>query len=101
MYAVCAYNLADMDYEWDPIKAASNHKKHGVRFSDATAVFEDEWSLWREDVGGYDEERFVVLGTDFLGRILVVAFTYRDDNIRLVSAREATRQERKSYEQKR
>ena len=96
-YAFCTYNQ-DVNYQWDPHKAAANIKKHGVEFADAVGVFEDETALWQEDIGDHDEERFVALGTDFVGRILVIVFTFRDENIRIISARKATESERKTYE---
>jgi uncharacterized DUF497 family protein len=100
MYTVCAYNQP-VDYQWDPEKAASNLGKHGVDFADAVGVFEDEWALTikEEYVGG--EQRFATVGTDFLERVLVIVYTYRGEEIRLVSARLATRKERRAYERKR
>jgi uncharacterized DUF497 family protein len=90
-----------MSYEWDPDKAGSNHRKHGVHFADAVAVLEDELALWRQDVGDYEEERFVAVGSDHLGQVLVVVFTYRGEKIRLISARKATSNEQKVYESRR
>ena len=87
-----------MDYEWDPGKAISNFQKHGVRFADAVAVFSDELALTTADDFA-EEERFVTLGTDAFGRLLVVVYTWRgEQRIRLISARQATRQERTYYE---
>lgn len=76
-------------------------KLHGVDFADAVGVLEDEWALTIEEqeIGG--EQRFVTIGMDFLVRVLVVVYTYRGDDIRLISARPATKRERKIYEQKR
>ena len=90
-----------MDYEWDPGKASTNRRIHGVDFADAVGVFEDEWGLTvrEEEAGG--EQRFVTLGADFLDRVLVVAYTYRGEVIRVISARRATSRERRTYEQKR
>ena len=90
-----------MDYQWDPEKAASNLGKHGVDFADAVGVFEDEWALTIKDEVVEGEQRFATLGTDFLERLLVVVYTYRGATIRLISARRATRRERRAYEQKR
>ncbi|NOX64047.1 MAG: BrnT family toxin [Chloroflexi bacterium] len=90
-----------MNYQWNPRKAALNFKKHGVRFADAVGVFEDEFALWKEDPGEYDEDRYIALGADFLGRILVVVFTFRGETIRLISDRKATKNERKTYENRR
>ena len=90
-----------MNYQWDPDKAQSNLEKHNVDFADAVGVFEDEWALTIQEQDVNDEQRFVTLGMDFLGRILVVVYTYRDDDIRLISARRATKRERRTYERKR
>ena len=90
-----------MDYQWDPKKAASNLRKHKVDFADAVGVFEDEWALTIRDQDVAGEQRWVTMGMDFLGRVLVVVYTYRSDSVRLISARPATRRERKSYERKR
>jgi uncharacterized DUF497 family protein len=86
-----------VDFEWDPDKAASNLSKHGVRFAEATTVFEDEAALTMSD-DDPDEERFVALGIGSMGRILVVVYANRGDRIRIISARKATRQERSQYE---
>ena len=90
-----------MGFQWDPEKAASNLMKHGVDFADAVGVFEDEWALTIKDEYVEGEQRFATLGTDFLERVLVVVYTYRGGEIRLISARRATRKERKVYEQQR
>ena len=90
-----------MDYQWDPKKADINKQKHGIDFADAVGVFEDEWSLTikQEIIGG--EQHFATVGVDFLGRIIVVVYTYRGNDIRLISARPATKAERNVYEQRR
>jgi len=90
-----------MNYQWDPIKAESNNKKHGIDFADAVGVFEDEWSLTINGQIVGDEQRLATIGVDFLGRIIVVVYTYRGDDIRLISARSATKAERKLYEKRR
>ncbi len=90
-----------MIYEWNPQKADDNYYKHGVHFADAVAVLEDENALWQEDIGEYDETRFVAVGMDHLAQILTVIFTFRGENIRIISARKATNYEKKSYENKR
>ena len=87
-----------MDYQWDPKKAKINLKKHGVAFADAIAVFFDEFALTIED-DNPEEQRFVTIGTDALSRIIVVVYTWRNDSIRIISARKATRRERKQYEE--
>ncbi|HJR80746.1 MAG TPA: BrnT family toxin [Anaerolineales bacterium] len=86
-----------MNYEWDPKKAKSNYKKHGVRFADAVGVFEDENAITIEDEYK-GEARFITIGRDFLSRILVVVYTFRDIVIRIISARKATARERTMYE---
>lgn len=87
-----------MNYEWDPNKAKSNYKKHGIRFADAVGVFEDENAITIED-DHEKEYRFITIGRDFLSRILVVVYTFRDIAIRIISARKATARERKMYEE--
>ncbi|MEO8130222.1 MAG: BrnT family toxin [Bryobacteraceae bacterium] len=86
-----------MEYEWDKKKALQNITKHGVEFADALAVLEDlnALSLTEESVDG--EERSVTIGTDVLGRILVVVYTWRENRLRLISARQATPNERCQY----
>ena len=82
-----------------PEKARSNLKKHGVRFSDAEIVLSDPNALTTEDTGTEEEQRIVTVGTDSVGRILVVVYAYRGEDIRLISARPATRREKKHYEE--
>ena len=89
-----------MSYEWDPNKEKSNYRKHGVKFADAVGVFEDENAITIEDDDA-KEDRFVTIGMDFLNRILVVVYTFRDIVIRIISARKATARERKMYEEQR
>lgn len=86
-----------MSYEWDPNKDKSNFKKHGVKFADAVGVFEDENAITIED-NDSKEDRFITIGMDFVNRILVVVYTFRDIVIRIISARKATARERKMYE---
>jgi len=88
-----------INYEWDPDKAASNLKKHGVRFADAILVFEDERSVTIEDVSADGEQRFSTIGMDAVLAVLVVVYAYRFQNtIRIISARKATKKERSYYE---
>lgn len=83
-------------FEWDPRKAASNVRKHGIHFADAISVLEDDHAITlREDDDG--EERWVAIGVDSLARILVVAYTWRGNNIRIISARSATPTENSHY----
>jgi len=84
--------------EWR--QAASNLRKHGVDFADAATVLEDEAALTMPD-DDPSEERWVTLGMDVLGRLLVVVYTWRSDEPRLISARKANRTERRQYESKR
>jgi uncharacterized DUF497 family protein len=94
----CAYTVPVV--EWDPDKAAANRQKHQVDFADAATVLEDDAALTVPD-DHPDEERAVTLGTDALGRLLVIVYTWRGDQVRLISARKATRSERRQYESKR
>ena len=87
-----------MDIVWDPAKARINMKQHGIRFSDAEMVLFDPNALTREDLDVENEQRFVTIGVDAIGRVLVVVYTYRGEDIRLISARFATKQERERYE---
>jgi hypothetical protein len=85
--------------EWDRKKAASNFRKHRVRFADAELVLEDELAITLRDFE-IEEVRWVSIGSDNLGRVLVVVYTLRAHRIRIISARRATRQERSQYEEK-
>ena len=87
-----------MKISFDPNKAAANYRKHGIRFSDAEAVLFDPMALTREDYDAEDEQRFVSIGMDATGRLLVVVFTFRGEEFRLISARAATAKERECYE---
>lgn len=87
-----------MQYQWDKNKAASNLQKHGIEFADAVSVFSDDLAITIPD-NRFDEDRFVTIGMDAFGRILVVVFTWRGEDIRLISARLAERRERKQYEE--
>jgi len=88
-----------MDFMWDPQKAAANSRKHGISFEDAIATFHDPFSLTAFDPDHSDrEDRFVTMGRDTVGRLLVVVHTDRGETIRIISARKATRREREDYE---
>lgn len=87
-------------FEWDRRKVEINLKKHAVDFADAVAVFSDDSAITLQDDSN-GEERFVSVGLDALGRVLVVAFSWRGEKIRLISARRATRRERRQYEERR
>ena len=84
-----------MEVEWDASKAASNLKNHGVDFADAASVLLDDMALTILDDSVDEEDRFVTLGVDALGRLLVVVYTWRGDILRLISARPATTGERR------
>jgi len=86
-----------MDVEWDAAKAASNLRKHGADFADAVSALEDERALTRPDPDARDEERFVSLGMDAEGRVLVTVFTLRTSSVRLISSRKASPGERRRY----
>ena len=87
-----------MEFDWDPPKATTNRRKHGVDFADAGTVLHDEHAITIPDDSCDEEDRFVTLGMDALGRVLVVIYTWREDLPRLISARTATRRERRQYE---
>ncbi|MDH3743546.1 MAG: BrnT family toxin [Acidobacteriota bacterium] len=88
-----------MLYEWDPDKARRNRETHGVSFPDAVGVFEDELAVTLPDPFVHTEKRFITMGRDPLGRLLVVVYTWRGDRIRLISARKSTGRERRQYEE--
>jgi uncharacterized DUF497 family protein len=86
-------------FEWDEDKTASNLEKHGVSFEEASTVFADQLSLTISDVlHSFDEPRFITIGESSEQEIVVVVHTEREDAIRIISAREATRRERRDYE---
>jgi uncharacterized DUF497 family protein len=86
--------------EWDPEKAASNYRKHGVDFHEAGTVLDDPLSTTFPDPDhSLDEQRYLTIGSSLSGRILVVAHTDRGEAVRLISARQATPSERRFYEQ--
>jgi hypothetical protein len=86
-----------MHFHWDPNKQRANRQKHGIELADAVAVFRDPNALTVED-RPHEEERFVTVGMDAFGRILVVADAYRDaDSIRIISAGTADPSEGKQY----
>ena len=87
-----------VSYQWDPGKARANRAKHGVSFADAVGVFEDPRAVTIDDPHP-DEDRYVTIGVDFLGRVLVVSWTWRDEEVRLISARRARRKESRDYEE--
>jgi hypothetical protein len=87
-----------VEYEWDQLKANANFRKHEVHFSDAIGVLEDGLALTMRDPYSEDEERWITLGMDLLGRLLVIVYVWREQSIRFISARRATPRERQQYE---
>jgi uncharacterized DUF497 family protein len=84
---------------WDPDKAEANLEKHGIRFSDAELVLYDPHAVTIEDSAAQGEQRHISIGLDAAGRVLVVVYTYRGEDVRMISARLATRRERRHYEE--
>ncbi len=88
-----------MNFNWDDGKAEANLSKHGVSFLEAATVFEDDLSITFFDADhSVSEERLVIIGHSQRGRLLFVSHTDKDNQVRIISAREATRRERKVYE---
>ncbi len=85
--------------EYDPAKAAANLRKHGVSFADAEQALRDPQAATLEDPDATGEARYVTLGMDTAGRVLVVIWTPRGDKARVLSARKASRNEAKTYAQ--
>lgn len=87
-----------IEFEWDPRKARTNHRKHGVTFEEAATAFGDASSLTIHDPDhSTEEQRFVLLGLSERGRLLAVAHTDRDDRVRIITARKATKAETRAY----
>lgn len=93
-----AYNIC-ITFEYDPQKAQTNWQKHGVSFAEAELMFFDPLAIHDVDPDSISEERFIGLGIGNAGRLLVVVYTMHGDAVRLISARRATRQEAKAYEE--
>lgn len=88
-----------MEIEFDTAKADSNLQKHGVSFNEAFTALLDEMALAIEDPDSRGESRWVLIGMSESARLLTIVYTLRDDRIRLISARKATRREAKAYAQ--
>lgn len=89
-----------MKFEWDPRKAESNFRKHGVSFDEAGSAFLDRLALSGPDPDhSVSELRYITFGMSRLGQLLVVSHTFRADAIRIINARRTTRNERKLYEE--
>lgn len=89
-----------LQFEWDSKKARSNKRKHGITFEEASTIFGDPLSITIHDPAhSISEDRFITIGTSANGRLIVVVHTERGDTIRIISARNATRNEKRQYEQ--
>ncbi len=90
-----------MSFEWEPVKAAENIRKHrGVTFEEASTVFDDPFAVTMSDPEHSEgEERYLKLGYSTRQRLLVVSYTERQERTRIISARQATRTERRIYEE--
>lgn len=89
-----------MEFEWDPNKAELNLEKHGVSFQEAATVFNDPLSATFPDPDhSARERRYIIIGRSRLGQLLVVAHTDRVEKVRIISARKATRNEKRFYEE--
>ncbi len=89
-----------VNFEWDAQKAASNLRKHRVSFEEAATVFGDPLSAtYYDPAHSAGESRYITIGVSGSGRLVVVAHTDRGENTRIISARHATRRERKQYEE--
>ena len=87
-------------FEWDPVKAAANSAKHGVSFEEACTAFQDPLARIHADPHhSASESREILIGHSAQGRLTLVAFTDRQGRLRLISAREVTRRERREYEE--
>lgn len=86
-----------MEFEFDPAKARANHRKHGVSVAHAEQALRDDMAVTIEDPDAVDEQRFVTLGMDALGRVLVVVHTQRGERTRVISARKASTGESEKY----
>lgn len=86
-----------MEIEFDPEKATLNLRKHRVSFAHAEQALRDPLGITIEDPDSEGEPRFITLGADSLGRILVVIHTPRDDRLRIISARKGSRNEARNY----
>ena len=89
-----------MQFEWNPLKAATNLKKHGVSFEEAKTVFDNPVAvIFDDEAHSIDESREIIIGHSQRNRLLLVVFTERSNSIRIISTRLANRKEREDYEQ--
>jgi uncharacterized DUF497 family protein len=96
MHSICIIGVAGI--EFDPAKARTNRAKHGVSFADAEQALRDPFAVTIEDPDAENEHRFIALGLDALGRVLVVVHTPGGDRVRLISARKANQRETRQYD---
>jgi uncharacterized protein len=85
--------------QWDPRKGRENERKHGIRFSDVEPVLYDPAAVTVEDATARGEQRFMTIGRDGFDRVLVLVYTLRGNDVRLISARKASRNELRVYEE--
>ena len=89
-----------LQFEWDGKKSQSNKRKHGIAFEEASTIFSDPLSITIHDPAhSIGEDRFITIGRSINDKLIVVVHTERDDIIRIISARKATRNEKGQYEQ--
>lgn len=89
-----------LEFEWDVRKAEANRKKHGVSFEEAATVFADPLAaIFADHEHSMEEDREIIIGHSESGQLLLVSFTERKEKIRIISARPATRRERREYEE--
>jgi hypothetical protein len=94
--------MNSLKFEWDPVKASSNIKKHGISFDEAKTVFDDDFGRLIPDPDhSQDEERFILLGMSYTLKILTVVHCYKDEDgvIRIISARASTTNEEQQYKE--
>ena len=90
-----------LTFEWDQTKSEENERKHGITFEEAKTVFNDPFAITIDDPDHSDDEyRYIDIGFSSKGEVSVVWYTERNENIRIIGCRKATRSERKKYEEK-
>jgi uncharacterized DUF497 family protein len=88
-------------FQWDQNKSEENERKHGITFEEAKTVFNDPFAITIDDPDHSDDEyRYIDIGFSSKGTVLIVWYTERSENIRIIGCRKATRSERKTYEEK-
>ena len=92
--------MMEIDFDWNPEKEEINYRKHGISFQEATTVLEDllSWTFPDPDHSG-EEQRYLTMGVSSYDKLLVVSHTDRESKTRIISARKATKQERRYYEE--